>query len=379
MKDRKRNQVIDGIAWTGNSWSYVLRIPDLKTGRTKPKWVGGHTTREDALLARDKARVALRQSNYVEPTGITVGEWLTKWITQIYTTKINPNTQISYLQSIRNHIIPELGHIALSKLMPSDIEKYYADALNKVGRYGNKLSRRTVQYHGQILRKALKYAVEVEGIIACNQASKVTLIKPVSQTPTPWTLEELKIFLNVAKRHRLYFFFRLMPYVGSRRGEQLALKWSDFDGKRIAITKSNRTTIKTKGGDGKRFVPLDPDTIVEFNEHRKRQIRERLQMGSAWTETGYIFVRQDGTPLDEGTVTHLFHKLIKESGLRHNRLHDLRHLHATELLRLGVPLHVVSKRLGHADPMVTATVYAHVSDEQADKCATTFADNAKSA
>jgi integrase len=100
-------------------------------------------------------------------------------------------------------------------------------------------------------------------------------------------------------------------------------------------------------------------------------------MGLAWTETGYIFVRQDGTPLDEGTVTHLFHKLIKESGLRHNRLHDLRHLHATELLRLGVPLHVVSKRLGHADPMVTATVYAHVSDEQADKCATTFADNAK--
>ena len=57
-------------------------------------------------------------------------------------------------------------------------------------------------------------------------------------------------------------------------------------------------------------------------------------MGSSWTETGYVFVKEDGTPLEEGTVTHLFIKLYKRVGLRHNRLHDLRHLHATELLRL---------------------------------------------
>ena len=80
----KRNTVTAGIAFTGKSWSYVLRIPDLKTGKTKPKWVGGFDNKESALLARDKARVALRQLNYVEPTGITVGEWLTKWITQIH-------------------------------------------------------------------------------------------------------------------------------------------------------------------------------------------------------------------------------------------------------------------------------------------------------
>jgi integrase len=87
--------------------------------------------------------------------------------------------------------------------------------------------------------------------------------------------------------------------------------------------------------------------------------------------------RKKGLPVDESTITHLHLKFIKEAGLRHIRLHDLRHLHATELLRLGVPLHVVSKRLGHADAIVTATIYAHVSDEQADKCATTLAVNAR--
>ncbi len=62
--------------------------------------------------------------------------------------------------------------------------------------------------------------------------------------------------------------------------------------------------------------------------------------------------------------------------MQRNRLHDLRHLHATELLRAGEPLHVVSNRLGHADPAITATVYAHVSNEQADNASTTFAQRA---
>lgn len=372
----KKNQVRDGIVWNGKHWSYVLRIPDHKTGRTKPKWHGGYVSKESALLARDKARIALRQSNYVEPTGITVGEWLTKWITQIWITKINNATHKSYAQHINNHLIPGLGDIALSKLMPSDIEKYYASALNKVGRYGKTLSRRTVEYHGAILRNALNYAVNTEGLLAVNQASKVSLITADTQTPTPWTFKELKTFLQVASAHRLYFYYRLIAYTGTRRGELLALKWDDFDGRGISITKSGVTTKKTKGGDGKRYVTLDPVTIEQFVAHRKRQIAERLFMGSSWTETGYVFIREDGKPLGEGTVTQLFAKLLKSAGLRHNRLHDLRHLHATELLRAGENLHVVSKRLGHADTMITANTYAHVDDKQDETASNTFATRA---
>ena len=372
----KQGQVKDGIVFSGKHWSYVLRVPDLKTGKTKPKWHGGFTSKDSALLSRDKARIALRQSNYVEPTGITVGEWLTKWITQIYVTKLAPSTHRSYLQHINNHLIPGLGDIVLSKLMPSDIEQYYARALATTGHYGKTLSRRTVEYHGAILRNALNYAVNTEGLLAVNQASKVSLITADTQTPTPWTLTELKTFLQVASAHRLYFYYRLMAYTGTRRGELLALKWTDFDGKRIAITKSGVKTKKTKGGDGKRFVTLDPATIEQFSAHRKRQIAERLSMGTSWTETGYVFIREDGNPLGEGTVTHLFAKLLKSAGLRHNRLHDLRHLHATELLRAGEPLHIVSNRLGHADPMVTATIYAHIDDEQANTASHTFATRA---
>ena len=85
-------------------------------------------------------------------------------------------------------------------------------------------------------------------------------------------------------------------------------------------------------------------------------------------------MQETGEPLDTGTPTHLFRKLSERLGLRGIRLHDLRHLHATELLRLGEPLHVVANRLGHRDAMVTATIYAHVSDQQAETASATFAN-----
>ncbi len=92
-----------------------------------------------------------------------------------------------------------------------------------------------------------------------------------------------------------------------------------------------------------------------------------------------MFVQENGIPLSTNTVSDLYRKLIKKAGLRPNRLHDQRHLHATELLRLGEPLHVVAQRLGHRDAMVTATIYAHVSNEQAETASERFANASKGA
>lgn len=381
MKEKPRNKVKDGIAFTGKSWSYVLRIPDPVTGKTKPKWVGGFDSQESALLARDEARVSLRKRTYVPPSERTFGEFVENWLNTVHKQQLKPTTFDSYEKIVRNHLIPGLGAIKLSDLKPSDVQRFYGETVGKQGLTGKPLSPRTAQYAGAILKKALKYAVEVEGVLSFNPASRVPLPKAVSDVPSPWTFGELNTFLNTAKSHRLFFFFRLSAFTGARRGELLALRWSDFDGKAITISKSRSLTRHgaieqntTKGGKGgQRRVALDPETVQLFTEHRKQQLKERLVMGSSWTETGYVFVQENGEPLDIGTPTHLFRKLSDKAGVRPMRLHDLRHLHATELLRLGEPLHVVSDRLGHKDPMVTATIYAHVSNEQGESASNTFA------
>ncbi len=378
IKDKVKN----GIVFTGRSWSYVLRVPDTNTGKTKPQWVGGFDSEKAAKLARDKARVSLSTSNYVSPNKLTLGEYLTTWINEVHANQLKASTLERYKRVINRYLIPELGAIKLQDLRPSHVQGFYTSLLTQSTVTGNPLSPQTVTLIGAVLKKAIKYAVDVDGLIAVNPVNRVPLPKGKGTIPKPWSIQELNTFLDVARSHRLFFFFRLSAFTGARRGELLALKWSDFDGTAITISK-NRLMAgnqvieqnSTKGGtNGQRRVPLDRETIELFNVHRVNQLKERMALGENWQETGYVFVQENGLPLYPHTPSDLFKKLLNKAGLRPTRLHDQRHLHATELLRLGEPLHVVANRLGHRDAMVTATIYAHVSDQQAETASSTFAN-----
>jgi integrase len=377
-----KNRLKNGIVFSGRSWSYVLRVPDPVTGKTKPQWVGGFESEKSAKLARDKARVSLSTSNYVSPNKITLGEYLTTWINEVHANQLKATTLERYKRVIHRYLIPELGAIKLQDLRPSHVQGLYSNLLTRSTVTGNPLAPQTVTLIGAVLKKAIKYAVDVEGLIAVNPVNRVPLPKGKGSIPTPWSIQELNTFLDVARSHRLFFFFRLSAFTGARRGELLALKWSDFDGSAITISKNRITAGKevieqnsTKGGtNGQRRVPLDKETIELFNVHRVSQIKERMALGEFWQETGYVFVQESGLPLYPHTPSDLFKKLLIKAGLRPTRLHDQRHLHATELLRLGEPLHVVANRLGHRDAMVTATIYAHVSDQQAETASSTFAN-----
>lgn len=377
-----KNRVKNGIVFTGRSWSYVLRVPDLKTGKTKPQWTGGFESEKSAKMARDKARVSLSNSNYVSPNKLTLGEYLTTWINEVHANQLKATTLERYKRIIDKYLIPELGAIKLQDLRPSHVQALYSTLLTRSTVTGDPLSPQTVTLIGAVLKKAIKYAVDVDGLISVNPVNRVPLPKGKGTIPTPWSIQELNTFLDFAGSHRLFFFFRLSAFTGARRGELLALKWSDFDGAAITISKNRITAGKsvieqnsTKGGtNGQRRVPLDRETIELFNAHRVNQIKERMALGEFWQETGYVFVQESGLPLYPHTPSDLFKKLLNKAGLRPTRLHDQRHLHATELLRLGEPLHVVANRLGHRDAMVTATIYAHVSDQQAETASSTFAN-----
>lgn len=373
---RKTITVKNGISYNGKSYSYVVRIPDPFTGKTKPKWVGGFTSEKIAKVARDKARVGLSHNDYSEPNKQTVGQFLEDWYTA-HSMHIGAEAVYKYRVVMNKHLVPHLGAIKLQSLRPLHIEKLYSDLLTTPQKSGKCLSPRTVKAVGTILKTALKYAVEVQGSLTVNPATRVKAPRFHGAIFVPWSFSELELFLNEALKHRLYFYFRLSAYTGARRGELLALKWTDFDGLSINISATRGEQgekATTKGGHGQRRVSLDTETIAQFQEHRKRQYAERLKLAGSWTETGYVFTQENGLPIFPSSPSDILRKIVKATGLRPARLHDLRHLHATELLRLGVPLHVVAHRLGHRDAMVTATIYAHVSSEQGDNASTQFAE-----
>ena len=135
----------------------------------------------------------------------------------------------------------------------------------------------------------------------------------------------------------------------------------------------------TKGGR-ERNVSIDASTVAIMRAHRESQLADQQRARGSWIETDHVFRREIGSPLFPSTPTALMTKLQRA----HNadrpsqplpviRLHDLRHIHATLLLRAGVPVHVVAARLGHADAAITLRVYAHVLGDQAQEAAETFA------
>ena len=109
-----------------------------------------------------------------------------------------------------------------------------------------------------------------------------------------------------------------------------------------------------------RTIDIDLETTRIMKAHKVRQNQERLLLGEAWHETGYIFVQEHGLPIDPDTPSKLFQSVRERLELREQTLHDLRHLHATELLRHGVGIHLVKERLGHKDISVTLEIYGHI-------------------
>jgi hypothetical protein len=96
-----------------------------------------------------------------------------------------------------------------------------------------------------------------------------------------------------------------------------------------------------------------------LKSHISQLTEERLAAGPAWSDSGYLFTTEVGEPLRPATVSLAFERAVGRAKVPAIRLQDLRHVSATLALLAGVPVHVVSARLGHADPAITLRVYSH--------------------
>lgn len=384
----------NGLIKRGTKWSYVVRVVDPATGRSKQVWVGGFATEEEAKEARDKARVEARRGEYVDRSSISVAGYLREWL-DTHALEVRPATLAGYRYQAERYVIPHIGHMRVQALRPMTLTKLYIDLLDHGGKDGRPLSRRTVDYVHATVRKALNDAVHVDGLLPSNPAMKAK--RPKAKTKAVhdvWDAAQLRLFLDQVKDHQWFPLYRLAAYSGARRGELLALKWSDVDWSNNLIrirasagmVENRRVEGTTKSGRERR-VSLDEQTIAALREHRKRQIGQQEVAGASWEDTGLVFTNGLGRPIyptsvyarlvravsDYNAANEVRPKREQGSPLPRSRFHDLRHVHATLLLKAGVPVHVVAARLGHADPSVTLRVYAHVIPEQAAEVADRFA------
>jgi integrase len=115
-----------------------------------------------------------------------------------------------------------------------------------------------------------------------------------------------------------------------------------------------------KSARSRRQIVMPASLASNLLEHRKTLEAERAAMGGVLTAEDFVFGQLNGKPRDERSVNRGFDRVLRNAGLRHIRFHDLRHTHASLLLKAGVHPKVVSERLGHGSVSFTLDVYSHV-------------------
>ena len=351
------------------SWTIVYDLPmDAVTGKRRQKSQSVKGTKRDAERALREVLISLENGSYVKPNKLTLGEWLDQWCESFVSMNTTPRTYVSYRSIIDRHLKPGLGSIALSRLEPQQIQAYYADKLTK-GRVDGKgsLSNRSVLYHHRILSRALDQAVKM-GLVVRNVAKLITPPRVARAKINVLDVDEASRFLDIASSTMYYPLFAALLYTGLRRGEAIALRWKYIDLIRLELNvvesayriRKEFIIKEPKSLHSRRAVSLSPSLAALLLEYREEQELMREQMGNPLTGEDFVFSWPDGRPLDPDVVTQAFHRIAGKAGLKNIRLHDLRHTHATLMLKAGVHPKVVSERLGHANIGITLDTYSHV-------------------
>lgn len=292
-----------------------------------------------------------------------------------------PATIASYRRNLRVHVVPRIGGIRLQALSPLHLDQMYADLLASGNKRteGETLSLRTVRYVHTILRKALSDATR-KGLIVRNPSDAAT--PPSAKAARPpemafWTPAELHRFLRANEHDELFPMLRLVAMSGLRRGEACGLRWADVDLDRGGINVRQQLVIvaagdgrhdavmqeTTKSDAGRRRIDLDQETVAVLRAHRANQAQRRLLAGGAWIDSGLVFTRRTGGPLDPERVSSKFETRVRRFDGPRLRFHDLRHTHCAHLIGAGVNVKTISRRLGHASVSFTLDRYGHLMPE----------------
>jgi integrase len=360
------------IAKKGNRYYVVIyESLDPRSGKARHRWHAAGATRKDAQrLLADLVKKS-HDGDYRSPDRVTFGQYLQdKWL-PAKKAQLRASTFDSYRRNIELHVVPAIGAVPLQKLTPEHLDTFYAELLTS-GRCNGKgggLSVKSVRNIHTMLHKALADATR-KGTVLRNVAA-VADPPRLSSAPRPemtvWDAKQLRLFLQEVSSHRLYPAFYLLATTGMRRGEVLGLRWSDvdLDGHSISVSRAlvivayepQLSDVKT--GHGRRTIDLEPKTVAVLRAWKKRQMEERM-LTNVRPATDLIFAHPDGSWINPDYFSQVFDRHLAKSDLPKIRLHDLRHTHASILLKQGVPLKVVSERLGHSNPAFTLSVYQHL-------------------
>ena len=329
---------------TNQKYQYCTKVLTLPNGRRK--YVRGKTKEElDAKLKRleELAAAGVRIEN-----NDTFGKFAQQWFDYYKKPYLREKSQDVVKYVVNSYILPELGNCIPHEITPMQIQALMAGVADKSYSLQSKVLVN--------LRDIFK-AAEENGLVAKSPvSSRLKAGGKHSEEKTPLTPDETRLLLERVKDERARTFLLLCLHTGARRGEALAMKYSDIDFKeklvhirRNAIVKQGDTTVsselKTKAG--KRDVPLTQELEHWLLEQKKD------------ASSDYIFVMKDGKLMTKSAFRKMFDHIDRELPDRHITAHILRHTYITRLFEAGLDLKEIQYLAGHSTVEMTLRIYAH--------------------
>ncbi|MCI5892908.1 MAG: site-specific integrase [Clostridiales bacterium] len=284
---------------------------------------------------------------------------------------------------LKNHVLPELGTVQLPKLNKPVLTKWKNHMEEKTIKSKDgvktKLSIVTKQNVFGEFRAMLNYAVKMDYIhknLLCSIGNFKSTLTPKKEMDY-YTPDEFKLYIKSAREYAeecpvligwdYYVIFSIAFYTGLRKGEIHALKWSDIDGEFLSVSRS--ITQKLKGEDREtapknqssiRTLQIPKPLISILNEHKER-CRQLQGFNDDFRICG-------GTkPLRDSTLSKMNMRFAEMAELKHIRIHDFRHSHASLLANEGINIQEIARRLGHSKIEITWNTYSHLYPREEER------------
>ncbi len=340
-------------------------------GQRKAKCVGGSLKTAQQVKQQIEARLALGDFGILtqKNSTITVEQFAETFLAE-HASHLKPSSQKTYEQHLNKYVLPEFGRLPLTSLTRDHVRRW----LGKLAVSGAFTST-TLQVYLATLRTMMTAAIE-QGFIRENPATRVNKFtktaKPGDEAQA-MTFEERDRFLDACQEvcPDLRPFFATAVLAGLRKGEDCALQVGDLqfgaseeDSNRFILVQRNY--VRTKMGTPKNGKPRRVDMSKRLRgiliDRRDALLLKAMQAGKTLSPETFLFSPDGVSPVSHGSsrVRDAMVSALERAGLRHFRIHDLRHTFGSLLIQSGASLVYVQRQMGHSTIQITADIYGHL-------------------
>lgn len=363
--------ILDRVTKDGKKHYQVLVDRIGEDGKRSRKVVGTYSTKKEAKAEEARAKTDMKRGTFVDPSAKTVRQTIETWLEVKSGTGISANSLYEYRIAAEKHIYPVLGARPVQKVTHSQLQAQVS-VWTKSGMSAS-LVRRCIS----VLKQSMATARQ-DNIIIANPADGLNQPAKVQKKDLlAWTPSEMSRFLEASETDHYAPLWHVLLLEGCRRGEALGLRWQDLDLERGRatiiqtvvpdVTNKGAALVqpRTKTRAGTRTIALTSTTVEKLRQHQDKARFAYKASGREWKTSDLVFQTSKGTPINPTSIKRNLGLILKAAGVPAITTHDLRHIAATRMLAAGVPVAIVSQKLGHSSVAITTDIYSHfIPDDQ---------------